>query len=131
MGELINGIAGAGIHTEEITGFWSGNLFLIAPFPDLCLLVPFYKVSAFDLSFCVQFKFMDTLEHVAKLQSVRAGNVDFNVMRLDEQVVVLRVHWLPLYYDNLLLSEVMVCNYVTDVIILITRVRTEATDFPV
>ena len=22
-------------------GFWSGNLFLIAPFPDLCLLVPF------------------------------------------------------------------------------------------
>ena len=24
-------------------GFWSGNLFLIAPFPDLCLLVPFFK----------------------------------------------------------------------------------------
>ena len=22
-------------------GFWSDNLFLIAPFPDLCLLVPF------------------------------------------------------------------------------------------
>ena len=22
-------------------GFWSGNLFLIAPFADLCLLVPF------------------------------------------------------------------------------------------
>ena len=22
-------------------GFWSGNLFLIAPFPDLCLCVPF------------------------------------------------------------------------------------------
>ena len=31
--------------TDEILshlGFWSGNLFLIAPFPDLCLLVPFY-----------------------------------------------------------------------------------------
>ena len=28
-------------------GFWSGNLFLIAPFPDLCLLVPlyFYEIS--------------------------------------------------------------------------------------
>ena len=24
-------------------GFWSGNLFLIAPFPDLCLLVPLDK----------------------------------------------------------------------------------------
>ena len=26
-------------------GFWSGNLFLIAPFPDLCLLVPFFSNS--------------------------------------------------------------------------------------
>ena len=25
-------------------GFWSGNLFLIAPFPDLCLLVPFLQL---------------------------------------------------------------------------------------
>ena len=24
-------------------GFWSGNLFLIVPFPDLCLLVPFFE----------------------------------------------------------------------------------------
>ena len=28
-------------------GFWSGNLFLIAPFPDLCLLVPFDKYTQF------------------------------------------------------------------------------------
>ena len=26
-------------------GFWSGNLFLIAPFPDLCLLVPSYMYN--------------------------------------------------------------------------------------
>ena len=26
-------------------GFWSGNFFLIAPFPDHCLLVPFYVVQ--------------------------------------------------------------------------------------
>ena len=26
-------------------GFWSGNLFLVAPFPDLCLLVPFNGYS--------------------------------------------------------------------------------------
>ena len=26
-------------------GFWSGNLFLIAPFPDLCLHVPFHIKS--------------------------------------------------------------------------------------
>ena len=28
-------------------GFWSGNLFLIAPFPDRCLLVPFYVNKTF------------------------------------------------------------------------------------
>ena len=26
-------------------GFWSGNLFLSAPFPDLCLLVPFHYIN--------------------------------------------------------------------------------------
>ena len=31
-------------------GFWSGNLFLIAPFPDLCLLVPFSKAEGCTLN---------------------------------------------------------------------------------
>ena len=30
-------------------GFWSGNLFLIAPFPDLCLLVPFYDRLGYEV----------------------------------------------------------------------------------
>ena len=29
-------------------GFWSGSLFLIAPFPDLCLLVLFYDNDQLD-----------------------------------------------------------------------------------
>ena len=33
-------------------GFWSGNLFLIAPFPDLCLLVPFCYVFKVISSAC-------------------------------------------------------------------------------
>ena len=33
-------------------GFWSGNLFLIVPFPDLCLLVPFLQAPNLTLSFC-------------------------------------------------------------------------------
>ena len=32
-------------------GFWSGNLFLIAPFPDLCLLVPFYGKNSYACMF--------------------------------------------------------------------------------
>ena len=31
-----------GVHSH--LGFWSGTLFLIAHFPDLCLLVPFYDM---------------------------------------------------------------------------------------
>ena len=34
-------------------GFWSGNLFLIAPFPGLCLLVPFCGVFLLN-SFIVE-----------------------------------------------------------------------------
>ena len=34
-------------------GFWSGNLFLIAPFPDRCLLVPFSeKMFDFAIESC-------------------------------------------------------------------------------
>ena len=34
-------------------GFWSGRLFLIAPFPDLCLLVPFdYFLNYFPMPLC-------------------------------------------------------------------------------
>ena len=32
-------------------GFWSGNLFLIAPFPDLCLLVPFSNLHLQNTQF--------------------------------------------------------------------------------
>ena len=36
-------------------GFWSGNLFLIAPFPDLCLLVPFFSKQSTYVCF-IDFK---------------------------------------------------------------------------
>ena len=36
-------------------GFWSRNLFLIAPFPDLCLLVSFDDFHAGELLIVVQF----------------------------------------------------------------------------
>ena len=35
-------------------GFWSGNLFLIAPFPDLCLLVLFLvSITVGNSSNCI------------------------------------------------------------------------------
>ena len=38
-------------------GFWSGNLFLIAPFPDLCLLVPFCMMHYFTFNLLLLVKF--------------------------------------------------------------------------
>ena len=87
VGELINGIAATGVQPEDISGV--------------------YKVSAFDSSFTVQFKYSDTLDHVAEMKKIKVGEFDFDIMRLSEQVVSLRVHWLPLYYDSLLLTEIL------------------------
>ena len=41
-------------------GFWSGNLFLIAPFPDLCLLVPFYTKCQFYLAIFLASTYMSS-----------------------------------------------------------------------
>ena len=49
-------------------GFWSGNLFLIAPFPDLCLLVPFYAR-------CVCYTRL--VNHAASLARVRGSITGF------------------------------------------------------
>ena len=49
-------------------GFWSGNLFLIAPFPDLCLLVPFYFL------YCYERDFMDSFNHDNEADVIDAFN---------------------------------------------------------
>ena len=44
-------------------GFWSGSLFLIAPFPDLCLLVLFYYKQL------QIFSYFDIWKHIEDLWS--------------------------------------------------------------
>ena len=53
-------------------GFWSGNLFLIAPFPDLCLLVPFYRTN---MNRNIHFFFM--LNNHGVLQKISIVNIVF------------------------------------------------------
>ena len=43
-------------------GFWSGNLFLIAPFPDLCLLVPFHSFKRAHIRTCMISNFIPFLD---------------------------------------------------------------------
>ena len=42
-------------------GFWSGNLFLIAPFPDLCLLVPFPYSNALETYADIAVKYVNVI----------------------------------------------------------------------
>ena len=66
-------------------GFWSGNLFLIAPFPDLCLLVPFHSSVSKCNNTVVLKNYRRTyssdvvdMYNIALLSSqLRAGNVYF------------------------------------------------------
>ena len=55
-------------------GFWSGNLFLIAPFPDLCLLVPFHidYVDYIDNDIIIEFRldYMNNDKTLSKLYSL-------------------------------------------------------------
>ena len=67
-------------------GFWSGNLFLIAPFPDLCLLVPSYDIFACNVGMrpsLVTFTSrllinQDRLEYMHAIKWITCGLRDFD-----------------------------------------------------
>ena len=59
-----------------------------------------YKVSAHDNSYLVPLTTRDTVNRLKKQGIIGSGNFRFNAICLSEQVVSLRIHWLPLYYDN-------------------------------
>ena len=85
-GELLTGLCEAGVKPEDISGI--------------------YKVSVKDSSYSVLFKYDDAMLMMHKKGSILINKVVFNIMKMDEQIVTLRVHWLPLYMDNSLLREV-------------------------
>lgn len=69
-----------------------------------------YKVSANDSSYSL---FLSNEGVVQKLKSkkvIGSGKTRFTVMSMSEQVVNLRIHWLPLYYDNRILKAIF-CDY--------------------
>ena len=49
-------------------GFWSGSLFLIAPFPDLCLLVLFYTTGVWFI--VPEIHCVTTRRHIMNLEVV-------------------------------------------------------------
>ena len=68
-------------------GFWSGNLFLIAPFPDLCLLVPFNNARSLhkhskDVEFEPNVLAADVMGFAETRLCRRDENVHFGLKRL-------------------------------------------------
>ena len=53
------------------------------------------------------FCYIDTAEKINDLQCLKVGDQIFDIMKLTEQIVDVRVHFLPLYYDNLILHEAL------------------------
>ena len=72
-------------------GFWSGNLFLIAPFPDLCLLVPFSK----NLSYIIT-RATDSSNCAISPQLAITGTVEFDIDDFQNRVFDVRRRHLPL-----------------------------------
>ena len=53
-------------------GFWSGDLFLIAPFPDLCLLVPFWT---YEINYLLTYLQIKHRERKKRTKVVKRTNV--------------------------------------------------------
>ena len=85
--ELLKALTSARIQQDEVAGI--------------------YKVGALDSSYSVLFCYTDTAEKINDLQSLKLGDQIFDIMKLIEQIGNVRVHFLPLYYDNLILHEAL------------------------
>ena len=85
-GELLNALEDLGVPPDEIEGI--------------------YKVSSTDNTYSVQMRFEDTVEAIVEKGEFNVGGNQFDIMKLTEQIVTVRVHWLPLYFDNVILEEI-------------------------
>ena len=85
-GDLLNGLESAGVNPTEVSGI--------------------FKVSPFDNSYSILFVYEDTIQRIIDLKQLKCGNNQFDVMKMTEQVITARVHWLPIYFDNSLLREI-------------------------
>ena len=54
-----------------------------------------YKVSQIDSTYTIQCKIRDNMDKVSALKKLTVANREFEILRLNEQMVTVRVHWLP------------------------------------
>ena len=66
-----------------------------------------YKVSAYDSSFSVMLSYADSVGDLLRHGEVSAKRNRLKIMRMSGQVVTVRIHWLPIYFDNFILKEIL------------------------
>ena len=86
-GDLLLGLEKAGIEMNDIGGI--------------------YKVSAFENAYSVLLNFEDAAEKLKSLQQIKCGDTICDVMKMSEQIITLRIHWLPMYFDNSIIQEML------------------------
>ena len=86
-GDVLNGLTSLGVMPEEIQAV--------------------YKVSALDSSFSVMLSYADSVGDLLSHGEVRNERNRFKIMRMSGQVVTVRIHWLPIYFDNSILKEIL------------------------
>ena len=77
--------------------FWSGNLFLIAPFPDLCLLVPFHYVNTLKQELDGTRAYLETDTDEVSVVNAHLNDlpVKFSVCVNEGQDKLPTMYWLP------------------------------------
>lgn len=85
-GDILNGLSAAGLDPDEVQGI--------------------FKVSSFDRSYSVMLAYSDSVEKLIQKGVVTSGNCEYATMKMTEQIVSLRVHWLPVYYDNSIIYDI-------------------------
>ena len=78
-------------------GFWSGNLFLIVPFPDLCLLVPFHYVNTLKQELDGTRAYLETDTDEVSVVNAHLNDlpVKFSVCVNEGQDKLPTMYWLP------------------------------------
>lgn len=65
-----------------------------------------FKVSASDNSFSVVLKSKEAVDKLAAQEYIYFKRGKFSIVKMSEQIVKLRVHWLPLFYNDSLLKYI-------------------------
>ena len=85
-GEVLNGLSEAGIKPEEIQAV--------------------FKVGDFKNAFNLLCTYDDTVQKLLEMQRFKVGDDMMIISHMSRVFVTVKVHWLPIQYDNSLLKEI-------------------------